>query len=210
MRPTLLFLLFCVVGLVLAHFLFQFKSGAIEKNKEILQKEIFSIEDAPSETLRGEITTLSGEVFWQSRIATQAAPLKKPRTIQQGEELRTGKDGTVSLSFANGPTLTLFPNTHINVIQTLPNSIVLLQDEGSVTYQIAKSVSVLNLDLLTVMKEGEMTITIGPEGEDVQTKILKGQATIAHNDAEKVTTVTPISAGQTFIFDQVASVGRVQ
>src|SRR5260370_25910131 len=70
----------------------------------------FSLKKAPSESLVGHIASMSGEVLWESRIATQSSPLSAPQAIQQGEEVDTGKDGLGSISFYNTLTFTLSNN----------------------------------------------------------------------------------------------------
>lgn len=211
MKSTLLFLFFCILGICLTEWVTHVHQQSVTlKKAEIAKEQGFSLGSAPHDTLRGDITSLSGTVQWQSRTATQPAQLRTPRQIQQGEELRTGKDGSVSVQLSNGPLVTLSPDTHVNFIQTLPTSIVLLQDQGIVTYETDRAVSVLSLDLLTMLQKGKMTISVSSDQTTVSNTILNGLATEAYNDANAITTVTSVSPGEKFIFDEATSAGLVQ
>ncbi|MFA9289210.1 MAG: hypothetical protein ACEQSA_05020, partial [Weeksellaceae bacterium] len=67
----------------------------------VTQSQAFDLAEAPKETLRAQITSLEGDVKWQSRVATEPAELKEPRKLQQGEEILTEEDATVELSFTD-------------------------------------------------------------------------------------------------------------
>src|SRR3989338_9045587 len=76
----------------------------------------FSLEQAPSDSIRGQITGMSGEIWWQSRTATEPARLPARQaqlteeiTIQQGETLIASESGNITVNFAPAATLTLFP-----------------------------------------------------------------------------------------------------
>ena len=93
----------------------------------------FSLSEAPADSLRATITRLSGEVTWESRTASSASPLTAPRILQQGEILTTGQSGTASLTLADTCSITLSPDTELNLIQTLPANIVLEIPLGKIT-----------------------------------------------------------------------------
>ena len=213
MKRVLFFLLFLIIGFGITTFIMYSQQQQVKKQVEQQAKKTgFSLERAPSDSLRGTIASLSGSVQWQSRVATQPAELKTPRTIQQGEELWTGKDGSISVQLSNGHSITLFPNSHVNFIQTLPSSIVLKQDAGSITYQAngKSSLSVTSLNLLTTMTDGKMTIMVNKTQDGVSTTVLQGKATEAYNDANNTTSVSDVLAGQTFGFDDTVPQGAIQ
>jgi hypothetical protein len=91
----------------------------------------FSIENAPSQSLKGEITTMSGEVDWQGRTATVSSQINSPQAVQQGENLTTGASGSLTLTFPNSCTINYSKNTEIDIIQTLPANVVFSQVSGT-------------------------------------------------------------------------------
>src|SRR3989344_3525327 len=48
---------------------------------------LFSLENAPSESLKGKIEKMSGDIFWFGRVATEPARISSPIDVQQGENL---------------------------------------------------------------------------------------------------------------------------
>lgn len=212
MKRILLFVLFCLLGFGITEGVMYVQHQQVQKRTaERAKTEGFSLERAPSNALQGKIVSLSGTVSWQSRIATQPAQIKEPRTIQQGEELRTGTNGSVSVQIMDGPTIILLPNSHVNFIQTLPTSIVITQDQGTVTYTASKSsLSVDGLSLLTAMTDGKMTISVDQDQKTVITTVSEGTTTEAYNDANNTSSTTMVSAGNTFLFDDAAAAGSIQ
>jgi len=62
---------------------------------------IYSLEDPPSESLRGQIATMSGEIYWQGRIATESSQIFDPQEILQGESVSIKKDSDLTIEFDN-------------------------------------------------------------------------------------------------------------
>ena len=85
MKKPVIFVLYFCLGIFL---IFAFRIIIQIINSQQLQSPLatlsFSLETAPSESLRGTIVSLSGDVGWQSRISTQAAQITKSMQIQQG------------------------------------------------------------------------------------------------------------------------------
>jgi hypothetical protein len=90
----------------------------------------YSFEKAPSQTINGIVTSFSGEVAWQSRIATEEATVSSLSTIQQGEKIKTGKDGVVNLSFNEFGKLIISSSSEITFAQTLPQNFVFYNRAG--------------------------------------------------------------------------------
>lgn len=167
-----------------------------------LPHSFFSFENAPSTSLKGTIATFSGEVKWESRTATQPATLTRVRSIQQGEEVYTGDDGTMTLHFPSVLSISLKPQTSLALVQTLPDNFVLTQNSGSATYEQQKmtSLSIRSHHLLIEQNEGTMSITTNPDTTDVLLTVERGSATVAYNDNESVSKVLSIPEGKQFIF----------
>ena len=62
---------------------------------DLVKLSRFSLEKAPSQSLVGTMTLMSGEVEYTNRLATESAKLNSAIDIQQGENLSTGSDGRI-------------------------------------------------------------------------------------------------------------------
>ena len=163
---------------------------------------VFSIETAPSESLRGKIISMTGEISWQSRIATEAAKISVPQTIQQGEKLITGEKSNLSLDFPNACSVEFSPQTEIEIIQTLPKNIVFSQTSGTGEYVKTGSypVSVRVLSLLAE-NDGDMIVSVDPENPLIILTQKSGQTIVAYNDLNYVSHETTIASGRTLTFN---------
>ena len=161
MKKLLIFFIFLLIGIVLGSICYIWKSNQTNSNIERVKKEPrFSIEKAPKNSEVGTIQSMSGTIRWGSRIAiaTEGAQITQPVPIQQGEELMSGDDGSAVVSYQNGLTISLSPNSHISFIQMLPANFVLNQLEGTIEYQKNNStpLAIRTLHLLTQMDNGDI------------------------------------------------------
>lgn len=167
-----------------------------------LPQTLFSFENAPTASLKGMITAFSGEAKWESRTATQPAILTQVQSIQQGDEVDTGDDGTMTLRFPSVLSVTLNPQTSLAFYQTLPDNFVLTQNSGSATYvqQKTTSLSIRSHHLLIQQNGGTMTVITDPDTANVSLTVEKGSVTVAYNDSDNVSNVLSIPQGKQFIF----------
>jgi hypothetical protein len=172
----------------------------------------FSLEDAPSDSLKGEITTMTGNVFWQSRIATEPAQLTRERDILQGENLITKNTGTLTLSYNNAAEITVSPNSELAVIQTLPANIVLTQKSGIADYHKIGTIplSVQASNLLINQEKGMMTISIDDVHSSITVNVKEGNVSMAYTDSENTSVVSNVAAGNAFVFDTDLQTGSIQ
>lgn len=161
----------------------------------------FSIENPPPLSLKGNISSLSGTVSWQSRIATQPAEITAPQPIQQGEEIRTGNDGQATIQFPNLGYMIVSPGTELDMIQVLPTSAVIVQNQGSVTYHQTGTIplAIRSLHLLTTIS-GDATITKQADEPIITVAVQKGSAKIGFNTLQYVSVVQEITEGQQLTF----------
>lgn len=162
----------------------------------------FSLDKAPSESLVGEITSLTGEVKYETRNATEAAIIKNPVKVQQGESLYTGSDGNVNLLFVKALEIAIFPNTSLSVIQTLPVNLVFVQKSGLVRYKklANNTISIRALHLL-IENKGEIEVSVDREKMLVNIKVLSGTADLAYNNVNNDTRTVTLEAGKSLIFN---------
>lgn len=169
----------------------------------------FSLENAPSESLKGQISTMSGEILWQSRISTEEAQISSPQLIQQGEKLETGKKSTLVLNYAGVVNITFSPETAIDIIQTLPSNLVFSQDSGNAEYKNLGSSSVVSVRALSLLVQngGDINVSIDPQSPIVTLVVKSGTATVAYNSLGFVSHEFTLSAGRTYTFNDRTRIG---
>lgn len=206
MKSFLLFSLSLILGTGVAIFILtQTTTRHVSKPKKDMTplSSKFSLKNAPSLSLRGTISALSGDVFWQSRTATEAATITSLPYLQQGEELITSTSGKVTVHLANNCIIRLQPRTHLNFVQTLPQSMVIELKKGDVTVtkNCSSPFSLKSLHLLTQINQGESTFSLDDEEGIVSVEVHEGNITVAFNDSDNVSNILDVEAGQTLIFD---------
>lgn len=213
MKYVVLFFISFLIGI--GAMIFILNSRSFQPSKPSLSPSIkpspFLLEKAPSKSLRGKIVSMSGDIGWQSRVATEPAALKEPRILQQGEELVTGDDGEATVEFST-VSMTVAPETKISFIQTLPESIVLSQPEGIVTYanEEGKNFSMKSMHLLVQLNEGVIDVSVDKETHFITIDVQKGSITTAFNDLEYKSTVETTEEGQRFVFNDDERVSSIE
>ena len=193
-----------LIGGIIAVGYFRF---AVDKNpvlSPISQNTIdnFSIAHAPKESIIGNITAMTGDVFWESRVATQPAKIELPVSVKQGENLVTKDDGNATVVFAGIGSIELLPKTETDFVQTLPTNFVVDQKQGTADYTKNGTVpfSIRSLHLLTTIS-GKITLTIDEDELTVTITVKKGSATVAYNNLNYVSQLQRIEEGQKLVFD---------
>lgn len=163
----------------------------------------FSLEEAPSDSVRGTIKSLSGNVWWESRTATQPARLAKQTILQQGEKLIASDDGRLTVEFTSFSAISLSPESEVEIIQTLPTSMVFNQLKGDVHYSTsgAEPISIRSLNMIATLVNGTMDIGVNRNSGDVVLDLQNGTATVAYNSPSFVSKVWDLSAGDTFEYN---------
>ena len=175
------------------------------RNSEILKpffpKTLFSIENSPKDSLTGEVSSISGSVAWQSRSSNYATLIDSNIKLQQGEEVLTHDNGKSVVTFPEVGTFTLFPNTQLSFIQTLPVNFVIEEDQGLATYDKTsdKKLSVRALDLLININSGTTTISVDKDTTDIIVSVNSGSASAAFNDTDNQTNIITLEEGKKFL-----------
>jgi len=214
-KYVLFFLVAFLIGLA-AGLLFLFPGNVLITN-DILpaippaQEASFSLENAPSQSLRGKLISLNGDVYWQSRTATTSSPLTPNTILQQGENITTGTSGTITIAFDNIVNVNLLPNSDLDLIQTLPSSMVFNQNQGVVTYT-PKSfpVSVRNRHLLIKINPGQAVVSLNPDLPALTIDVKKGSVSVAYNNLQYHTVYQTIDQGHSFNFNDSSRVGIIR
>jgi hypothetical protein len=213
MKPFLLFLVFFLIGvaILLTYQYLNSQQLSLGYPKPAMTTK-YSLEKAPSDSLQGIIASMSGSVIWLSRTANKSIKLRAPRTIQQGEEISTGSNGKVVVRIQNDTSLLLQPNTHVSIIQLLPQNFVFMQDKGLVHYvnTIHVPVSIRSFDLVTIINEGIISLSVDPKTQTIAVTVEKGTVREGYEDLQNTSTVVTVNAGQTFLFDETNKIGTIQ
>lgn len=180
--------------------------------KPFFPKTLFSIENSPKDSLTGEVSSISGNVAWQSRSSNYATLINSNIKLQQGEEVITHDNGKSVISFSKVGTFTLFPNTQLSFIQTLPVNFVIEQDQGLATYDKTSDtkLSVRSLDLLININSGTSTISVDKDSADIQVSVNSGSVSAAFNDTNNQTNIIIVEEGKKFIFNNNTKTGRIR
>ncbi len=204
MRSILLLVVSIIIGGIITVGYFRF---AVDKNpvlSPISQNKAaeFSVADPPKESVTGNITAMTGDVLWESRVATAPATIDRPVPVKQGENLVTKDNGNATVVFSGIGSVKLSPKTETDFIQTLPADFVVDQKKGMAGYTKNGTVpfSIRSLHLLTAIS-GEISLAIDEDQPIVTITVKKGMATVAYNDAQMVSQRQTVDEGQKLIFD---------
>lgn len=174
---------------------------------EIIKISRFSLSKAPSKSLVGSISSMSGDIKFSDRLATESAILTNQLTeIQQGTALDTGDDGNISVKFTKDSSpaaeLKLLPNTSVGIIQTLPANIVFYQTKGIAEYKklLNLPVSIRILHLL-IDNGGDIEVSLDKDYPIVTTKVLNESITVAYNNINNISRTWTAQKGEELIFN---------
>jgi len=161
----------------------------------------YRFDAAPTSSLKASVLSKSGEVQYVSRVATEAAVLTVG-TLQQGEDILTGKDGRVEIQFTSSESARLSPLSQVNIIQALPEKIVLEHVAGTADYiSEATMLSVRTKRMLVTLSQAEMSLSYNDVTDMVTMNVKKGQVSVGYNDAKFLSHVETISAGHFATFN---------
>ncbi len=213
MKTLGIFLGFFLVGMIigLGYFLLRRSSPVdIPLQKSSIPQTNFSIADAPKNSIRGMIATFSGQVFWQSRVATESSPLEKMGTVQQGEKYATGDNGQIMINFSDFGSFSLQPKSEVSVVQTLPVDFVFNQASGSATYTNTgqSPFSIRTLHLLTTIASGSASVDVDYKKHLITLFLKDNLATVAYNDVNYNSHVVNLDPKSTFVFDDDQRIGK--
>lgn len=162
----------------------------------------FSLEKAPSQSLVGTIISMSGEVEYEKRLATESARINSPIPVQQGESLTTGIDGKVILTFEKAVEIDMSEDTTVGVIQTLPADMVFTQTVGSADYKKLGTIPVsIRSRHLLIKNDGDITVSVDILKPIITVSVNSGTATFAYNNINNISRVVTVESGKTLTFN---------
>lgn len=206
MKKIIFFVVAIPIGFAAVYFYFKLQKTDTAQTVQIKIPFVgsqFSLEEAPSQSLKGKIISSSGNIGWQSRIATEESKLKQNIEIQQGESVSTKEDGNITIQFGDNTTISLHPKTKVDIIQTLSNDMVFNQASGSATYVKSEEspVSIRAAHLL-IENGGTVSITFNDQNKSlVSVEAVSGTSKIAFNDSSFTSNIVTITKEQIYIFN---------
>lgn len=150
----------------------------------------------PSEALSGTLTSTIGSVEKQPRDKEDFEQVSEGEVVLQGEALRTAAGSSATLLFSDISEISLGPHAQVGLISLLPESFLIHQTSGTVTYEIIGDISfsVRSLHTLIQLQPGEGQMKV--EGKLITLEIFSGGAKLALVDLENQTRVWSIEEGQ--------------
>jgi hypothetical protein len=212
LKTFALFIFSLIMGTIIAVFCYFWLSPKESQIiKPFLPKTLFSIENAPSQSITGIVESFSGNVAWQSRSANYATLINSPVKLQQGDEINVQDNGQAITSFPNIVKISISPNTQVNFIQTLKVNFVAEEKQGNAFYEKTGSipVSIRAFDLLINLKNGAFSISVDKESAMVVINVGSGSATAAYIDTDNNTQILTIKEKQKYQFNNDTKLGRV-
>lgn len=204
MKGFYLFFAFLVAGAAAAVMYLKTPPPATELVSPNLRVISYDALRPPEQSLKGQVTSLSGDVFWRSRAATATAKIVLPQPIQQGESIKTGVDGSADIIFPFLVSMTVHPKTELEFVQTLPLNVVVAQKSGTARFYDKSSsipLSVRALHLLIDQSAGDLLVSVDPRQRLVNLDIGEGEATAAFNNTQNISQVIKLRAGRSYTFD---------
>ena len=133
----------------------------------------------------------------------EIAKLTEAITIQQGETLIASDEGKLTVSFNPAATITLFPETQVEIIQTLPLNLVFNQTKGIGQYQVsgASPVTIRGFNLIVNIDEGLLNIDTDEETGVITLSLKTGAAKVGYNSPEFDSKVWSLEPGDIFEYD---------
>lgn len=204
MKQSIIFLLAVIVGTLIMVIAATLTTSKKEKNviTPLSKGKSFSVLNPPSESISGKVMSITGDIDWQSRIATIPATVNDLSSVQQGEEIETQEKTNMAILFPLVGSLTISPNTHLSFVQTLPKNFVITESKGSVTYTKLGQypLSIRTLHMLTSLN-GRGEVAVDPDNETVTITLIEGDGTVAFNDLDVLSNVVTIQGGDILFYD---------
>lgn len=184
------------------------KTESIVKETALDPKALLN--NPPKDSIKGELTSLNGELKWQSRAASKSAEITQLQPLQQGELIETGDNGTAAITF-DTTTVELSPKSSLEFPQTLPGKFMFVQRSGEVLYENSEraALSVRVRALIALLTTGSMNISILEDEPTITIENIKGTVEVAYNNSNLESHVFTLKPGDVFSFNTEEREGEV-
>lgn len=160
----------------------------------MVDSKIFQF-DPPSQALVGTLNITSRTVEKYARFADDWEEIASPSSILQDEKIQTDKSGNAEVEFTNQLSLSINPDSEIYFANLLPDSFLVEQSKGEVTYTVEKPISIKSVDTLTSFGQGKLILEIDPDNGFIYLNIASGSGKFSFIDNDNQTQVYEIEKG---------------
>ncbi len=157
--------------------------------------------DPPSQAKVGTLNIVSSTVEKYARFADDWEEIASTSGILQEEKIRTGKSGKAVVKFLNHLNIIIAPETEVYFANLLPDSLLLEQSEGEVTYTAEKPISIKSIDTLTSFEQGKLTLGIDPDNNFIYLNVASGSGKFSFIDNDNQTRIFEIEKGNRVIYN---------
>lgn len=204
MKNFIVLLAFFSIGFLVV-FVFQYtKVTTQHPTKKFVPTTRFSLENPPKNSIEGNIISMKGDIFWQSRTASESVKILDPQELKQGEAIETKLDSTLNFEFPGVVKVTALENSSLEFTQTIPDDFVVKMASGTVTFEKTGDkvpVSIRTGSLLIKLQAGKSLISKDPDIQTTTVEAIKGMTIVAFNDSTYTSNVVDLKQGQKFVFD---------
>lgn len=151
--------------------------------------------DPPSQALVGTLNITSRTVEKYARFADDWEEIASPSSILQEEKIQTDKSGKAEVGFPNQLKIIINPSSEIYFTNLLPDSFLLEQSKGEVTYIVEKPISIKSIDTLTSFGQGKLMLEIDPDNGFIYLNIASGSGKFSFIDNDNQTRIFEIEKG---------------
>lgn len=149
--------------------------------------------DPPAQAITATLSQSEGNVEHLTREADEYGEATPGGAIHQGEAIAT-KRGSATITLENLGILTLKENSEISIVNLIPQSLMLRQPSGTITYETGPSP--FSVRTLHILAEIMGTVIIDVDDPIAEITVIKGATKFALVDTENNTKIWSLSGGQ--------------
>ena len=162
---------------------------------------------APERSLTATLTTISGMITKSPRGSTESAAIYNSTTIIQGDGITSDATSSALINFENGTQILVGKKANLQFINTIPEEMLLWQQDGFAKYQATPSaapITVRSLSLLTTISSGSATIQVNePRGNIITITTNDSPITVAYQDKDSNTHIINIPTNSTATYNHI-------
>lgn len=166
-------------------------------SKQEIKNNIQHLIKPPEKAFTGSTVELSGFVIKKTRQGSEEHIASISSNIIQGESIVTDSSSSATVQIDDILNLKIEKDSVIGFSNLLPETILLSQPEGNVTYEVSnnKNISVRSTITLIQISDGIVNIKIDKRLDEIQVSVKTGKVKLAYEDNDNQTKVYEALAG---------------
>lgn len=200
-RTALFFLGFLLAAL--AVFFFRIAQVRFTSEPTFTPQPITFEFQPPTNSQIAQVIAVKNDVTKIPRNATTAATIKTGDEVLVGETVTTGENSETTLQLGSSLTSSVSANTVMTFLSTVPETILVKQDQGTAIYQNngEQPFSLRILHFLIELQSGNMTVTTDEKEKIVTLLLNEGTAKVAWEDKDLNSKIYTLMVGQTVVLE---------